>query len=372
MSDGNSYELINTNRTMKIVFLAIFALIIGFLLYIFRVYLWLFLYTMIFYVVLKPMHDRVFSLVRVRLLSSIIMILFLLCIVIIPSTYLLMVLADQAFELYGHMHFAINQDFLKQIGENRAVNDLMSMFNLNQGEIAAKITEYVQQTTMSIFSSITAIISFPVNLIIKFMLMLLILFFLFKDVHIIDRSFYRILPLPDDLEKDVLQRLKKVIYILMMGNLMIMSLQGFMVGLGLYIAGIGMPLIWGTIAAILSLIPVIGTTFIWVPASLYLVFIGNAKMAIFAAVWCFTWYMLLENLVKPKVLGDKLDFHPLIFFFLLLASIQAFNIPGVIIGPMLLSLFYSFWEIYKLMDEYDMHNRIRQKMILNDSPSVPE
>lgn len=372
MSDNESYELLNQNRTMKFVFLAMFAVIIGFLFYIFRGYLWLFLYSMIFYVVLKPIHDRLLSLVKVRVLSATIVIVLVLCIVIIPMMYLLVVLGDQAYELYGQIHFDLSQDFIKQINQNKIVSDLMTLFNIQQGELAAKITSFIQRTTMSVFSSITSIISYPIALAIKFMLMLLILFFLFKDVHIIDKSLYRIIPLPDDLERDVVTRLKKVIYILMMGNLMIMFLQGLMVGLGLYIAGLHMPLLWGALAAILSLIPVIGTTFVWVPAAIFLVCTGQVKMGIFAAVWCFSWYMLLENLVKPKVLGDKLDFHPLIFFFLLLASIQAFNLPGVIIGPILLSLFYSFWEIYKLLDEYDMHNRIKLKKRMEQAPPTPE
>lgn len=372
MSDNESYELLNQNRTMKFVFLAMFAVIIGFLLYIFRGYLWLFLYSIIFYVVLKPIHDRLLSLVKVRVLSATIVILLVLCVVIIPVMYLLVVLGDQAYELYGQIHFDLSQDFINQINQNKIVSDLMALFNIEQGELAAKITSFIQRTTMSVFSSITSIISYPIALAIKFMLMLLILFFLFKDVHIIDKSIYRIIPLPDDLERDVVTRLKKVIYILMMGNLMIMFLQGLMVGLGLYIAGLHMPLLWGALAAILSLIPVIGTTFVWVPAAVFLAFTGQVKMAIFAAVWCFSWYMLLENLVKPKVLGDKLDFHPLIFFFLLLASIQAFNLPGVIIGPILLSLFYSFWEIYKLLDEYDMHNRIKLKKRMEEAPPTPE
>jgi len=67
--------------------------------------------------------------------------------------------------------------------------------------------------------------------------------------------------------------------------------------------------------------------------------------------------MVLENLVKPKIFGDRLNFHPLLFFFLLLGSIQAFNLPGVIIGPIILSLFYSFWEIYKILDDYMQHKR---------------
>lgn len=372
MSDNESYELLNQNRTMKFVFLAMFAVIIGFLFFIFRGYLWLFIYSMIFFVVLKPMHDRVLALVKIRVLSATIVILFLLCIVIIPMMYLLLILGDQAVELYSSMHFEINQDMFKQINENKVVNDILALLNIRQGDIASKITAFIQRMTMSISSSITSIISYPIALAIKFLLMLLILFFLFKDGHIIDRSLYRIIPLPDDLERDIIVRLKKVIYILMLGNLMIMCLQGFMVGLGLYIAGIGMPLLWGTLAAILSLIPVIGTTFIWIPAVVVLAFTGHQKMAIFAAVWCFSWYMLLENLVKPKVLGDKLDFHPLIFFFLLLASLQTFSLPGVIIGPILLSLFYSFWEIYKLLDEYDMSNRIKMKRRKSDIPPSPD
>jgi len=188
--------------------------------------------------------------------------------------------------------------------------------------------------------------------------MMLILFFLFKDAYNFEAAVYRILPLPIDLEEDIVQKLKDVIYTLMLGNLLIMTLQGFMVGLGLFIAGIGTPLVWGTAAAILSLIPVIGTSLIWIPASIYLFATGNYAMSIFVAAWSFIWYMILENLVKPKVFGDRLNFHPLLFFFLLLGSISSFGLPGVIIGPIVLSLFYSFWEIYKVIDDYTKSKKI--------------
>ena len=62
-----------------------------------------------------------------------------------------------------------------------------------------------------------------------------------------------------------------------------------------------------------------------------------------------------------------MSFHPLLFFFLLLGSIQAFNLPGVIIGPIILSLFYSFWEIYKILDEYEI-----KKMEGGDQVIEPE
>jgi predicted PurR-regulated permease PerM len=109
-------------------------------------------------------------------------------------------------------------------------------------------------------------------------------------------------------------------------------------------------------AAIFSLIPLVGTTIVWFPLVIYLVIIGSFLKALFLGIWCLAWYLLLENLVKPKVFGHKLNFHPVVFFFLLLGSIQAFGLPGILIGPLLLTLFFSLWEIYKMLREYDEYH----------------
>lgn len=354
MIENNSYKQLQQNRGMKLYFLILFAVIILFLLYIFRFYIWIFLYSLLFYVTLRPLHDKLLSLVKKRLLSSSIMIILLMGIVIIPVMFMLVMLSDQVFQLYNNLHFTITQDFIKHVGDHPLVEKGLSYLGISKAQLGDRIITYVKSTSMSFFESITDIISFPLKFTINFFLMMLILFFLLKDAYNFEGAVYRVLPLPAELEMAVVERLKEVIYVLMLGNLLIMCLQGFMVGLGLYIAGIGMPLLWGTLAAILSLIPVIGTTLIWLPASIFLYYTGHPHMSVFIACWCLFWYLFLENLVKPKAFGKKLSFHPLLFFFLLLGSIQAFNLPGVIIGPILLSLYYSFWEIYKILDEYDM------------------
>ena len=339
---------------MKFYFFILFGFIIIFLLYIFRFYIWIFLYSLIFYVTLRPLYERILSLVKKRLISSSVIIILLMGVVIIPVMIMLAMLSEQAFQLYNELHLTITRDFLKDVGNHELVEKMLSYFGVSKVEMGERIVTYIKSTSMSMFESITSVVSFPIKFAVNFFMMMLILFFLLKDAYNFEGAVYRVLPLPKELEMDVVERLKEVIYVLMMGNLLIMCLQGFMVGLGLYIAGNSMPLLWGTIAAILSLIPVIGTTLIWLPASLFLYYTGSTGMAVFIACWCLFWYLFLENLVKPKAFGKKLSFHPLLFFFLLLGSIQAFSLPGVIIGPILLSLYYSFWEIYKIVDEYDM------------------
>jgi len=357
MIDNNSYEILFRNRTMKGYFLALFAVIVLFLLYIFRFYLWIFLYSLIFYVALRPLHEWLLKYVKKRIFSSTLIILIIMAIAVIPTMFLLIILSEQVYDLYGKIHFTVSYESLKDMGNHPLVDKTLAFFNIEKAELWTRILSYFKETSMSIFESITSIISFPINFVIKFFMMMLILFFLFKDAYNVEGAVYRILPLPSDLEMNIVSRLKGVIYVLMLGNLFIMLLQGLMVGVGLYIAGISTPLIWGTLAAILSLIPVIGTTLIWLPASVYLYYTGHYTMAIFSASWCFSWYMVLENVLKPKIFGDRLNFHPLLFFFLLLGSIEAFNLPGVIIGPIILSLFYSFWEIYKILDDYMQNKR---------------
>ena len=105
-------------------------------------------------------------------------------------------------------------------------------------------------------------------------------------------------------------------------------------------------------AAVFSLIPVIGTSVVWIPAAGYLAISGKNLEAVLLSAWCLVCYLVLENIVKPHIFGKKLNFHPLLFFFLLMGSIRTFNLPGIIIGPVLLTIFFSLWEIYKYLDLY--------------------
>ncbi len=289
-----------------------------------------------------------------RFLSSVAIMVLLFLTVLIPSFLLLIALADQAWDFYNYARLQLTQSHINElISGNEVINQIYAGLNIDRGEIIAKVVKMVEQASLNIFSNITRVITFSIGFALNFIFMLLILFFLLKDAYRMEESFYRILPFPDDIEKDVVDRLKQVVKMLLAGNLLIMTLQGLMVGLGIFFAGISGPLLWGSISAILSLIPVIGTSLVWLPAVIFLTLTGNYLAALLLAVWCTVWYLVLENLLKPALFGKKLNFHPLIFFFLLLGSIKALGLPGVIIGPILLTLFFSLWEIYKLISGYD-------------------
>lgn len=359
--EKKDYSALFEDKKIRYPFLILFATISITLLYIYRYYFWPFFFALIIYIAIRPFYDFITGYLKSRLLSSLLMVFTLFLIVLVPLFFVLISLADQAYELYLYLQEQFNTGIIEDIiSENIIIQNILSYFNIEKGNILNQIIDLISKTSFKVFSNITTILTFSIQLTVSIFFMLIILFFLLKDGNRLDDSIYKILPFPEDIEKDVITRLKIVINILLAGNLLIMLSQGFVVGFVFYIFDVRMPLLWASVTAVLSLIPIIGTSLVWLPVVIYFLFSKAYISAILIGLLCLIGYLILENLVKPIIFGDRLNFHPLIFFFLLLGSIQAFNLAGVIIGPIILTLFYSFFEIYKLFNEYTFINEIKE------------
>ena len=354
LQNKEPYRAVMENKRLMALFFILFGMVLLLVGLIYRHFVWPFLFALIFYIALRPVFDIALRVVRRRTLASLAVISAFFMLIIVPAFLLLLALASQTYQFYvylqQHLDLKVVEDAYRN---NPLITQFYGMLNIDEAEMARKSVDVVRETALSVFSNLTGVLNFSVQFIVNFFFMLLILFFLFKDGYRLEGPFYRILPWPDDIEMDVVGRLKEVIKVLVAGNLFVMFLQGTVVGIGFYAANVEMPLLWGSIAAILSLIPVVGTALVWIPAVLFLIAEGGYVGAVLLGVWCCAAYLLLENLFKPAVFGKKLNFHPLVFFFLRLGSIQTFGLAGIIVGPILLTLFFSLWEIYKLVSGYD-------------------
>jgi predicted PurR-regulated permease PerM len=179
----------------------------------------------------------------------------------------------------------------------------------------------------------------------------MLLFFFYKDGHKLELFLMNNLPFSEEVEKQIGQRISEAVKAVLKGNILISLLQGFVAGMLLFFAGIPNPILYGSIASFFSLIPVIGTAVVWLPAGLYIGFIEESWIvAIIYMSLSFTSYMVLENLVKPNILDKKLNLHPFLLFLALLGGIQQFGIVGLVIGPIavtLLVILWDFWMAYR-------------------------
>ena len=153
-------------------------------------------------------------------------------------------------------------------------------------------------------------------------------------------------PLDDLNEQRLLNRFTSVTRATVKGTLIIGIMQGSICGLAFAIAGIEGPVFWGSLMAVMSIIPAFGTAIIWFPALIVLALAGNFTGVIVLAILCGAVAGNLDNIVRPRLVGKDTEMHDLFVLFGTLGGLSMFGLLGIIIGPIVAALFITIWEIY--------------------------
>ena len=170
-------------------------------------------------------------------------------------------------------------------------------------------------------------------------------FFQMDGVKLIRKILYY-LPLGSDDENLMLEKFTSVTRATLKGSLLIGILQGGLAGIAFAVAGINNAVFWGTVMAVLSIIPSIGSALIWAPACAILIIQGSVGAGVGLLIFCGLVVGSLDNVLRPILVGKDTKMHELMIFFGTLGGIVMFGIPGIFIGPLIASLFVTIWELY--------------------------
>jgi len=154
------------------------------------------------------------------------------------------------------------------------------------------------------------------------------------------------LPLDSADESVMLEKFTSVTRATLKGTMLIGMLQGGLAGTAFAIAGIDNAVFWGTVMAVLSIIPSVGSAMIWIPAAIILMVQGSVAGGIALIVFCGLVVGSLDNVLRPILVGKDTKMHELMIFFGTLGGIMMFGITGIFIGPLIASLFITIWELY--------------------------
>ncbi|MES0490525.1 MAG: AI-2E family transporter [Leptospirales bacterium] len=237
--------------------------------------------------------------------------------------------------------------------EHTWIGELTRMSLEEFSQLPSKISPTIQDLAPKIFSAEVLsqgrlIVTDIFRILFNFLLSFVILFFLFRNSEHIKESLFRNLPFPDEIKSQMGQRMIAVFDAVVKGNLLIAVGQGTSVGIYFWIFGLATPILYGIVGVFLGLIPIIGTTVLWIPGALYLYFQGFTIKALIFAVLSMSTYLFLENIAKPLLLDKELNLHPMILFFAFLGGLAEFGIKGLIIGPFAVTIFLSIWQIIKV------------------------
>ena len=153
-------------------------------------------------------------------------------------------------------------------------------------------------------------------------------------------------PLADVDKQRMLEKFVSVTRATLKGTILIGAAQGFLGGLSFWAAGIEGPVFWGTVMAVLSIIPGVGGALVWVPAVIILAASGelwtSAGLAAFNALVVGS----VDNLMRPTLVGRDTQLHELMIFLSTLGGLMFFGASGFILGPVLAALFVTVWDMF--------------------------
>jgi predicted PurR-regulated permease PerM len=183
-------------------------------------------------------------------------------------------------------------------------------------------------------------------------------FYLLRDGGKLVDHIKNLLPIRQTHREHIFKKLKDAAHAVVYGSLLIAVIQGAVGGIGFWLFGVSSPLLWGILMALFALVPFVGTAVIWLPAALIMIAAGSSE-ANPAIVWkgiallVYGFFVIsgIDNVLKPSLIGDRADVHPVLILIGVLGGITVFGVAGFIIGPLVLALFKVFLDIYKR--EYD-------------------
>ncbi|MGO8997849.1 MAG: AI-2E family transporter [Polyangiaceae bacterium] len=134
----------------------------------------------------------------------------------------------------------------------------------------------------------------------------------------------------------------------LVGTVATAIIQGMLAAVGYAIAGVATPVTWGLVTAISSLLPVVGTFLVWVPIAGYLAWKGEIGSGIFVLLWgLFVVSIATDYVIRPRLVGKKGHGHPLLMLVSLIGGIEVMGLAGLIVAPILMSLFIAVLKIYE-------------------------
>jgi len=179
------------------------------------------------------------------------------------------------------------------------------------------------------------------------LVMLFALFYFFRDRDSFLAELHALTPLSQSETERLRKRVRDTVAATLYGRLLVAALQGALGGLMFWWLGLPAPLLWGVIMAFLAIIPMLGSFIVWVPAAIYLAATDHWGKAVILTTWGTLVVGLVDHLLYPILVGDKLRLHPLVVFVSLIGGLVVFGTAGVVLGPVTVSLTDALLELWR-------------------------
>jgi predicted PurR-regulated permease PerM len=272
-------------------------------------------------------------------------------IVVLPMLGLLGLIAAEAAALteavtpWAQQQLAEPEGFLSRILPDwMPARDALAPY---EAQITAKLGEFAGSVGGFLVNGLSRVTQGTVQFFLSLFVMLYALFYFLRAGSGLADNVLACVPMSAHDKALLVERVRSVVRATVKGTFVIGIVQGGLAGLAFFVVGLEGAILWGTIMAVLSIIPGVGAALVWIPAMIYLLATGQVWQGVVLGVWCAVVVGTADNFLRPQLVGRDTQMPDLLVLLSTLGGLALFGIVGIILGPMLATIFIAVWGLYR-------------------------
>lgn len=346
MPKNSTRSTVSFERVRAIFFFGILGILSLGMLYLFRPFVYPIFWAAVTAAVFYPMYTKILRSTRQREgASAIISVFIIIVIIFIPLITLSALVVNESVSLYQKISqsgvFSSPQNVSSWL-ERTPLAPYLDTIRTNWTAYASKITQTISSF---LFNGLKNITQNSVTFVIMAIIMLYTLYYFFKDGKRMLKRLGHISPMGEQYEDMLYDRFTSTVRSTLKSTLIIGGIQGLLGGALFWITGIEGVLVWSVIMVIVAILPAMGTPLILIPAAIIMFALGNFWQAVVLLIGTGI-ISVVDNFLRPMLVGRDTQMHPLIIFFSTLGGIFIFGVSGFVIGPVIAALYLSVLSIY--------------------------
>nr|WP_246553897.1 AI-2E family transporter [Bradyrhizobium ottawaense] len=272
-------------------------------------------------------------------------------IVLIPVAIVIASLIDQGGELYqrvqsGEISFAHPLQQLKSALPDWAAPMADRLASIDFSALKERLSGLLVPAGQQLAGHAINIGQLTLEFVASLLVMLYLLFFLLRDGDELNARIRDALPLRASHSAEILHAFTLAVRGTIKGIILVALIQGALGGVIFWLLGLTAPLLAGALMALLSLLPVLGSALVWLPAGLYLLVAGSVTKGIILLAFGTFVIGLADNFLRPILVGQSIRMPSYIVLLATLGGLAAFGANGFVIGPLVAAMFLTAWQVF--------------------------
>lgn len=286
-----------------------------------------------------PVYKKIAKIVKYETLAAALVSVFVLVLIFVPVWFLAPVMIKQVFSIF-------------QLSQNFDVTGTVSkLFPQGSEQLVNQLSLTLNSTITKISSAVlNSIVDFLINfaiVLLHLVLVAFVFFFALRDEAKLREFASGISPINKVQEKALIKQFKDITQSIIYGQIILGLLQGILAGIGFLVFGVPNALILAVLAAIFGIIPVIGPSLVYIPATVYLLIFSSPVLAIGFLLYNVLIVSSVDNVLRSHLVARKTQVSQVIVLIGMVGGLLIFGVLGLILGPLVLAYFLTFLKAYK-------------------------